>query len=97
MTFLPWVSSTGVTAEGTQYEIVLKALEPETQYSVIVEATALTGRSKSNERIFRTKKIGENDLITREMCQVTMDHLAHDNTPNTEQSTAIISSSQRCS
>ncbi|XP_056873427.1 interleukin-6 receptor subunit beta-like [Takifugu flavidus] len=46
-----------VSADGTQHEMVLTALTPETQYSVYVEAATLTGRSKSQESFFKTQKI----------------------------------------
>lgn len=42
--------------------MVLKALTPETQYSVYVEAATLTARSKSQESFFKTQKIGEEAL-----------------------------------
>lgn len=51
-----------VSADGTQHEMVLKALTPETQYSVYVEAATLTGRRKSQESFFKTQKLGEESL-----------------------------------
>lgn len=42
--------------------MVLKALTPETQYSVYVEAATLTGRRKSQESFFKTQKLGEESL-----------------------------------
>lgn len=54
-----------VSADGTQHAVVLKALTPETQYGVYVEAATLTGRSKSQESFFKTQKIGEEALRPR--------------------------------
>lgn len=54
--------SADVSADGTQHELVLKALTPETQYGVYVEAATLTGRSKSQESFFKTQKLGEEAL-----------------------------------
>lgn len=48
-----------VTVDGTQQEILLKDLKPETQYSVYVQATALNGTTKSSERFFKTIRFGE--------------------------------------
>lgn len=51
-----------ISVDGTQHEVVLTALKPETQYSIYVEAAALTGRSKSDESSFKTQKFGEEAL-----------------------------------
>ncbi|XP_028997493.1 interleukin-6 receptor subunit beta-like isoform X2 [Betta splendens] len=45
-----------VTVDGTRRSIGLKELEPDTQYSVHVEAWALTGSTTSSRRLFRTKR-----------------------------------------
>ncbi|XP_041814733.1 interleukin-31 receptor subunit alpha-like [Chelmon rostratus] len=45
-----------VTVESTTQDIILKGLNPETQYRVYIKATALTGTSKSSERLFKTKR-----------------------------------------
>nr|XP_020459565.1 interleukin-6 receptor subunit beta-like [Monopterus albus] len=45
-----------VTVDYTKQDLCLKDLDPDTQYSVYVKATALTGTSKSSERLFKTKR-----------------------------------------
>ncbi|XP_037304975.2 interleukin-31 receptor subunit alpha-like [Pungitius pungitius] len=45
-----------VTVDGKERLISLKDLRPETQYSVHVEAAALTGTTKSRETLFYTKR-----------------------------------------
>ncbi|XP_026196918.1 interleukin-31 receptor subunit alpha-like [Anabas testudineus] len=45
-----------VTVDSTRRDINLKELHPNTQYSVYVEATALTGSTKSSARLFKTKR-----------------------------------------
>ncbi|XP_056261264.1 interleukin-6 receptor subunit beta-like [Seriola aureovittata] len=45
-----------VTVDGTKHDIFLKDLNPGTQYSVYIIATALTGTTKSSERLFETKR-----------------------------------------
>ncbi|XP_044024261.1 interleukin-31 receptor subunit alpha-like isoform X2 [Siniperca chuatsi] len=44
-----------VSVDSTKQDILLKDLNPDTQYSVYVNATALTGTTKSSERFFETK------------------------------------------
>uniref|UniRef100_A0A8C5DPE4 Fibronectin type-III domain-containing protein n=1 Tax=Gouania willdenowi TaxID=441366 RepID=A0A8C5DPE4_GOUWI len=44
-----------VTVNHTQQEINLRSLSPSTQYSIHVVSTALTGMSRSTERVFKTK------------------------------------------
>uniref|UniRef100_A0A8C2Z9S4 Fibronectin type-III domain-containing protein n=1 Tax=Cyclopterus lumpus TaxID=8103 RepID=A0A8C2Z9S4_CYCLU len=48
-----------VTVNGTERFISLKDLVPDTQYSVHVNATALTGTTRSHETLFKTKRFGE--------------------------------------
>uniref|UniRef100_A0A3Q3KDE1 Fibronectin type-III domain-containing protein n=1 Tax=Monopterus albus TaxID=43700 RepID=A0A3Q3KDE1_MONAL len=48
-----------VTVDYTKQDLCLKDLDPDTQYSVYVKATALTGTSKSSERLFKTKRYGK--------------------------------------
>ncbi|XP_070781461.1 interleukin-31 receptor subunit alpha-like [Enoplosus armatus] len=45
-----------VTVDSTKQDIFLKDLNPDTQYSVYVKATALNGTAKSSERLFKTKR-----------------------------------------
>uniref|UniRef100_A0A665WPU6 Fibronectin type-III domain-containing protein n=1 Tax=Echeneis naucrates TaxID=173247 RepID=A0A665WPU6_ECHNA len=45
-----------VTVDSTKQSILLKDLNPDTQYSVYVKAVALTATSKSIERLFETKR-----------------------------------------
>ncbi|KAF1376788.1 hypothetical protein PFLUV_G00215080 [Perca fluviatilis] len=52
-----------VTVDGTERVNSLKDLNPDTQYSVYVKATALTGTTKSSENSFKTKRFGPG-LIT---------------------------------
>ncbi|XP_069371346.1 interleukin-6 receptor subunit beta isoform X2 [Paralichthys olivaceus] len=44
-----------VTVDSTKRDVFLKDLNPNTQYSIYVEATASTGTSKSRESLFKTK------------------------------------------
>lgn len=71
-----------VSADGTQHEMVLKALTPETQYGVYVEAATLTGRSKSQESFFKTQKIGEEALWNVECATFAVDPSGDDNKPD---------------
>lgn len=48
-----------VTVDHTEPKIILTDLNPETEYSVYVEAIALTGTTKSRETSFNTKKFGK--------------------------------------
>ncbi|XP_070843562.1 interleukin-31 receptor subunit alpha-like [Chaetodon trifascialis] len=45
-----------VTVDGSTRDILLKDLNRDTQYTVFVKATALTGTTKSIERSFKTKR-----------------------------------------
>ncbi|GLD49584.1 interleukin-31 receptor subunit alpha-like protein [Lates japonicus] len=45
-----------VTVDRSKQDILLQDLKPDTQYSVYVTATALTGTTKSIERLFKTKR-----------------------------------------
>ncbi|TNN52388.1 Interleukin-31 receptor subunit alpha [Liparis tanakae] len=47
-----------VTVNGTEQLISLKDLTPDTQYSVHVRATALTGTTQSHETLFKTRRFG---------------------------------------
>ncbi|XP_042359692.1 interleukin-6 receptor subunit beta-like isoform X2 [Plectropomus leopardus] len=59
-----------VTVDGTEQYISLKDLNPDTHYSVYVEATALTGSTKSSETfLFKTQKFGGRDS-GRSRCQI---------------------------
>ncbi|XP_068433438.1 interleukin-6 receptor subunit beta-like [Clinocottus analis] len=52
-----------VTVNSTEQFISLKDLIPDTQYSVHVSATALTGTTQSRETLFRTKRF-DPELVT---------------------------------
>ncbi|KAJ0026681.1 hypothetical protein NQD34_017681 [Periophthalmus magnuspinnatus] len=52
-----------VTVKNTVQDLNLKDLNPNTQYSAHVVATACSGKSRSNERLFKTK-IFDTQLIT---------------------------------
>ncbi|XP_035851389.1 interleukin-6 receptor subunit beta-like isoform X2 [Sander lucioperca] len=55
-----------VTVNGT--ECHLKDLNPDTQYSVYVKATALTGTTKSSENSFKTKRFGPGIITAVSVC-----------------------------
>lgn len=57
-----------ITVDHTQREITLKDLNPETQYSVYVKAIALTGTTKSSERLFNTKKFDPMLITALSVC-----------------------------
>lgn len=57
-----------VTVDHTKREITLKDLNPKTQYSVYVEAIALTGTTKSSERHFNTKKFDPMLITALSVC-----------------------------
>uniref|UniRef100_A0A3Q0RQT3 Interleukin 31 receptor A n=1 Tax=Amphilophus citrinellus TaxID=61819 RepID=A0A3Q0RQT3_AMPCI len=48
-----------VSVDSKTKNVSLKDLNPDTQYTVYVNATALTGRTKSSERKFTTKQFGD--------------------------------------
>ncbi|KAA8583052.1 hypothetical protein FQN60_015598, partial [Etheostoma spectabile] len=54
-----------VTVDGKERVISLKDLTPDTQYSVYVKATALTGTTKSSENSFKTKRFGLGLIIIK--------------------------------
>ncbi|KAF0023746.1 hypothetical protein F2P81_024376 [Scophthalmus maximus] len=45
-----------VTVNSTQRQVFLKDLNPDSQYSIYVQAIAATGTTKSSERLFKTKR-----------------------------------------
>uniref|UniRef100_A0A8D2ZIV4 Fibronectin type-III domain-containing protein n=1 Tax=Scophthalmus maximus TaxID=52904 RepID=A0A8D2ZIV4_SCOMX len=52
-----------VTVNSTQRQVFLKDLNPDSQYSIYVQAIAATGTTKSSERLFKTKRFGKYSLI----------------------------------
>lgn len=52
-----------VTVDNTKESIILKNLNPDTQYSVHIEATGPTGTTTSNEWLFKTKRFDPELII----------------------------------
>ncbi|XP_022051305.1 interleukin-31 receptor subunit alpha-like [Acanthochromis polyacanthus] len=57
-----------VTVDSKKQGVILKDLNPETQYRVYVEARALTGITSSTERVFTTKKFDPRLITTLSVC-----------------------------
>ncbi|XP_026173833.1 interleukin-31 receptor subunit alpha-like isoform X1 [Mastacembelus armatus] len=57
-----------VTVDSTKQDIYLKDLNPDTQYSIYIKATALTGTTKSSERLFKTKRFDPRLLTALSVC-----------------------------
>lgn len=51
-----------VTVDSTKQDVLLENLTPDTTYSIYVVASALTGTSVSEEKLFKTKRFGECSL-----------------------------------
>jgi len=80
--FLLWHRCRGflldVTVNGTEQLISLKDLIPDTQYSVHVHATALTGTTQSRETLFKTRRFGEYSVRSKTHIRHTYDtHTTH--------------------
>ncbi|XP_038583795.1 interleukin-31 receptor subunit alpha-like [Micropterus salmoides] len=57
-----------VTVDGTKQGILLEDLNPDTQYNVYVRATALTGATKSTDRVFETKTFDPRLMTLLSVC-----------------------------
>lgn len=61
-----------ITVDETEQFILLKDLHRETQYSVHVEAAALTGTTRSRETLFYTKRFGEYSVMLKTHISISM-------------------------
>ncbi|TMS11963.1 Granulocyte colony-stimulating factor receptor [Larimichthys crocea] len=57
-----------VTVGNTTQEFVLKDLNPETQYNVYVKATALTGATQSENKLFTSKRFDPRLILALSIC-----------------------------
>ncbi|XP_034435635.1 interleukin-31 receptor subunit alpha-like [Hippoglossus hippoglossus] len=57
-----------LNVNSTKRDVLLKDLNPDTQYIIYIEATASTGTSKSNESSFKTKRFDPRMITVLSVC-----------------------------